>query len=52
MDRIVSIIIPCYNGEKFIDQSIESVYIQDYTPIELIVVDDESTDGSAARINA
>jgi glycosyltransferase involved in cell wall biosynthesis len=52
MDRIVSVIIPCYNGEKFIDQSIESVYIQDYTPIELIVVDDESTDGSAARINA
>ena len=47
---IVSVIIPCYNGEKFIDQSIESVYIQDYTPIELIVVDDESTDDSAERI--
>lgn len=52
MDNRVSIIIPCYNGEKFIDQSIESVYIQDYAPIELIVVDDESTDSSAQRIKA
>lgn len=52
MGSIVSIIIPCYNGEKFIDTSIESVFIQDYSPIELIVVDDESTDGSAERILA
>lgn len=50
MDKLVSVIIPCYNGERFIDQSIESVYLQDYTPIELIVVDDGSTDGSAERI--
>lgn len=52
MNEIVSVIIPCYNGEAFIDQSIESVYIQDYAPIELIVVDDESTDSSAQRIKA
>ena len=52
MNRTVSVIIPCFNGEKFIDQSIESIYIQDYAPIELIVVDDESTDCSADRINA
>ena len=52
MSSIVSIIIPCYNGEKFIDQSMASVYIQDYSPLELIVVDDESTDNSAERIKA
>ena len=52
MDNLVSVIIPCYNGERFIDQSIASVYLQDYTPIELIVVDDGSTDGSAERIQA
>lgn len=52
MDKLVSVIIPCYNGERFIDQSIESVYLQDYTPIELIVVDDGSTDRSAERIQA
>ena len=52
MDKLVSVIIPCYNGERFIDQSIASVYLQDYTPIELIVVDDGSTDRSAERIQA
>lgn len=52
MDPIVSVIIPCYNGEQFIDISIESIFRQDYSPIELIVVDDGSTDGSAERIQA
>lgn len=52
MDKLVSIIIPCYNGEKFIDQSICSVWEQDYPRMELIVVDDESTDSSAERIKA
>ena len=48
----VSVIIPCYNGEKFIDTSIRSVYEQDYPDIELIVVDDGSTDAGRDKILA
>ena len=45
-------IIPCYNGEKYIDTSIRSVYEQDYPDIELIVVDDGSTDAGREKILA
>ena len=53
MQKTVSVIIPCYNGENVIDRSIESVYIQecDYI-IELVVVDDGSTDESKRRIHS
>lgn len=52
MNQRVSVIIPCYNGEKTIDQAIESVYSQSYTDTELIVVDDGSTDRSKEKILA
>lgn len=49
---LVSVIIPCYNGASVIDHSIESVYNQDWGQIELIVVDDGSTDSSKEKILA
>jgi len=42
-----SIIIPCYNGERWLDQAIRSCLAQTARDLEVIVVDDGSTDGSA-----
>jgi glycosyltransferase involved in cell wall biosynthesis len=44
----ISVLIPLYNGEKFIAQAIESVLSQTYTDFELIIVDNCSTDRSVA----
>lgn len=46
----VSVIVPCYNGEKFIDRCMSSLNIQDYENIEIIVVDDGSKDDSKSVI--
>lgn len=43
---LVSIIMPCFNSEKFIGESIESVLSQEYSQWELLVCDDSSIDNS------
>lgn len=47
---LVSVLCLCYNHEKFVSKAIESVLVQTYSNIELIVVDDASTDGSKGEI--
>ena len=46
MKPVMSIIIPCYNAEKWIEESIMSALNQTYQHTEVIFVDNESTDGS------
>jgi glycosyltransferase involved in cell wall biosynthesis len=45
---LISVIIPVYNGERFLAGALQNVFAQNYQPLEVIVVDDGSTDGSAA----
>jgi glycosyltransferase involved in cell wall biosynthesis len=46
----VSVIIPCYNGERYLAEAIESILAQTYPVTEIILVDDVSTDNSKAVV--
>ena len=42
MSPRVSVIIPCYNSEKFIEDSVNSALMQDYANTEVIAIDNDS----------
>lgn len=51
MDELVSICIPIYNGEKYLKECLITVINQTYTALEILIVDDGSTDESLKIVN-
>lgn len=48
---LVSVVIATYNGERFLQEQLESIISQTYTPIEIIAIDDCSTDNTFSILN-
>lgn len=51
-DLLVSVIVPCFNSETYVRRTIESVLAQDYPSLEVIAVDDGSTDSTLTVLSS
>ena len=51
MNKMVSVIIPAYNAEKYIEQCVQSVVKQTYKHLEIIIINDGSKDRTLDIIN-
>ena len=49
MNELISVVVPVYNVEKYLDKCVESILGQTYKKIEIILVDDGSTDNSGIK---
>jgi glycosyltransferase involved in cell wall biosynthesis len=47
---LISVAICCFNGERYLERTLHSVLTQDYPNLEIVIVDDGSTDGTARII--
>jgi len=48
---LISCIVPVFNGERYLGETLDSILAQTYRPLEIIVIDDGSTDGTRAVAN-
>jgi len=51
-NNVVTVVIPAYNAEEFIEDAVKSCFNQTYRPVETIVVNDGSTDSTANKVKA
>jgi glycosyltransferase involved in cell wall biosynthesis len=52
MSPLVSVLIPCFNAERWLGATLASVRAQTHRPLEVVAVDDGSTDGTAALLES
>lgn len=52
MNKRISVIIPAYNAGKYLNEALDSVFAQQYIPMEVIVIDDGSTDETRTLIES
>lgn len=50
MMPLISVIVPNYNNGPFLNETMESIFLQDYPNFEVLVIDDGSTDDSIDRL--
>ena len=50
-EKLCSVIVPVYNVEKYLNKCINSLLLQDYENVEIILIDDGSTDNSGKLID-
>ena len=50
ISNLISCIIPVFNGARYLRETLESIFNQTYHPLEIIVADDGSTDGTASVV--
>ena len=48
---LVSVVVPCYNAAAWIAETLESAFSQDYSPLQVVVVDDGSTDDTRTVVS-